>query len=138
MKLFNATRAYVAVFLVYALATFNVAHHSATRVGHPHGSSNPTLLAMAVGSPYCVILLLWLIRRTTNWIERAVLVLSAAFFLTFFLDVLHQLGFVSAAVPSHHAVSFVIICLATLLIGARILQLLTYHRKENGRAGTAL
>jgi hypothetical protein len=69
-----------------------------------------------------------LTRKTTNWIERVVLILSATVFALDATSVLHRLGYFPTNVPSR--ISHWTFFIATVLLGYRTDQILKQQDKR--------
>jgi hypothetical protein len=77
---------------------------------------------------FCAWMLLWLIRRTSNWIERVVLILSAFVFTLDAISTVFRLGFITFSVsPQIPRWTFLA---ATILLGYRTDQVLKYQDKR--------
>jgi hypothetical protein len=75
----------------------------------------------------CVWILLWLIRGTSNWIERVILILGASGFAIDAVSAVHRLGFAFNVSPQVSRWTFLA---ATILLGYRTDQVLKYQDKR--------
>ncbi len=132
MTLFKTTSGYVYAFLGFVLALF-FAVRSSPHVQPTYHSNNflhyfPKLL----GAPFCVFLILRLVKTTSSLIERIVLALCAVFFALFFIQVLHECGYVWVVIPRHRVLVICITALAGGLAGVRLIQVIS-ERHLSGR-----
>jgi hypothetical protein len=75
----------------------------------------------------CAWILLWLTRRTSNWIERVILILGASHFALNVVSAVHRLGFAFYVSPQ---ISRWTLLAATVLLGYRTDQVLKYQDKR--------
>jgi hypothetical protein len=132
MRLFKENKIYAYAFCVYALNALFLLQHSVRK-------STPThkLPAFSVLVLQCICMLLIAviafaaIRKTSNAVEKTVLVLTGIICLLFLLNVISQLGFSWASFPFSHVVFVSISCAAALLAGWRALEVTTSFRRNS-------
>lgn len=135
MGLFKKTSNYVGAFvgyIVWSLIVLPRSNHRATASNISPGATHLVFFSEALGSLYIVFFFLSLVRKTSQPIERLVLVLTAIFFLVFLINIVNIYGYLSLGIPSSHAIAVCIVWVATFFVGIHTLQiLLNRKRKDN-------
>jgi glucan phosphoethanolaminetransferase (alkaline phosphatase superfamily) len=131
MRLFDATSTYVYIFCAYALNALVLLLHT---------TKNPTstlrspdflvLIPMIVGMVFGALLSFVSIRKTSSRIEKTVLILTGALCVLFLIGVLPKVGYEWANFPFSHAIFVIVSCIAAVLTGIRVFQLVRFS-KEN-------
>jgi hypothetical protein len=122
MRLFDATSTYVYIFGAYALNSLFLLVHLRSPASLHGPPSLVVLLPKAVGMICGVAITFASMRKTTSFIERIVLVLTGLLCVFVLVGVLPELGYRWAAFPFSRMLFVVISCLATVLVGIRVLQ----------------
>jgi hypothetical protein len=124
MRLFKATSTYVYIFCAYVLNAIVLLLHS---VKSSPSSHNPAdllvLIPMIVGMLAGAVMSFFSIRHTSIFVEKSVLILTGLLCLLFVISTLPGLGYEWAAFPFSRPLFIVISCVAAVLVGARVLQL---------------
>jgi hypothetical protein len=84
-------------------------------------------IELVFGPLLCAWILLWLIRGTSNWIERVILILGASYFALSVISAVHRFGFAFYVSPQISRWTFLA---ATVLLGYRTDQVLKYQDKR--------
>lgn len=123
MNLFKSTRAYVLAFLCYVVAALLTLSRLEAAAKAPLPQSALLLTPKVAGTTLCIVLLLRLLNKTISALERAALLLSAAFFGLYLCDVLREIGWSSLVIPSERALSAFIASAAAIIAGWRLSQM---------------
>jgi len=123
MKAAMKTRWYVWIFCFYLGSTLHTILRRGSSAPLPH--LDPSFFAffeLILAPLFCVWIVFWLTRATTNWIERAILILNAIVFVLGVASALHRLGYFPTYISPRisHWTFFV----ATVLLGYRTDQVL--------------
>jgi hypothetical protein len=123
-------RGYVWVFCLYLSATVDwLCHLNRTvRPSHADRSFFFTLFPSIIGPLLLALMFLLLMRETENWVEKAVLILSAMTFGFSAVFALHQFEYIAIGVP--RALSGLSLFIATALSGYRTDQILKQQDKR--------
>lgn len=131
MRLFDATSTYVYIFCMYALnALFLLLHSTKSPISSHRSLDLLVLVPMVVGMMFGAFLSFVSIQKTSNIIEKAVLILTGILCLLFLISVLPQVGYEWANFPFSHAIFVIVSCVAAVLTGIRVFQLVRFS-KEN-------
>src|SRR5215469_3960185 len=127
MSIFKTRRAYVVAFGVYLLGLL-VTIRAFVRYLHMDGGQvhqvrHPSIINI-VTALVCATILVALFRRTDNALEKAAVVLTSVYFLSWVLDVLSGYGYAWMSFGSRLTVSSAMFALATILVGVRTVQVL--------------
>jgi hypothetical protein len=129
MKPVIKTRWYVWIFCFYLESTLHWILKRSSNA--PPAHLDPSFFAFfdLIFAPlFCVWILFWFARATTNWVERAVLILSAIVFSLDVASALHRFGYIAFYVlPQISGWTFLA---ATILLGYRTDQVLKYQDKR--------
>jgi len=131
MQIFKTTRGYALVFCAYAFIALATLHNLFRKSGAPITHSPfSTQLPAIVGMLCCAIVLPGLLRKTSNSLERVVLVLTEAICLLWLANVLPKVGLAWAAIPHEHYFSAILVCAVTLLAGVRVLEVVRQPKAD--------
>lgn len=118
MKRIIKTRWYVWIFCFYLASTIHWMLKGDSSVSTSHlDLSFFTFFDLIFMRLYCIWMVLWLTRATTNWVERVFLVLNAIVFALSVALTLHRLGYFSPDISPQ--ISSWIFFVATVLLGYR-------------------
>jgi hypothetical protein len=119
------TRWYVWIFCFFLGSTLHTILRRGSSTPLPHlDPSFFTFFELIFAPLFCVWIVLWLTRATTNWIERAVLILNAIGFALSVASALHRLGYFQLYVSPR--ISHWTFFATTVLLGYRTDQVLKY------------
>ena len=123
MRIFKTTRGYALVFCAYALVALATVHNLFRNSGPlvTHSTFSIQLPAI-VGMLCCAIVLPGLLRKTTNTLEKVILILTEVVCLLWLVNVLAKVGLAWAAIPCERYCSATLVCVAALLAGARLVD----------------
>ena len=131
MRLFDATSTYVYIFCAYALNALFLLLHSTNSPMSSHRSPDfLVLVPMIVGMTFGASLSFVSTRKTSSMIEKTVLILTGVLCLLFLISVLPKAGYEWANFPFSHAIFVTVSCVAAVLTGIRVFQLVRFS-KEN-------
>lgn len=123
MQIFKTTRGYALVFCAYVFIALATLHNLFRNPGAPITHSPlSTQIPAIIGMLCCAIALPGLLRKTSNTLERVVLVLTEAVCLLWLANVLPKVGLAWAAIPYEHYFSATLVCVAALLAGIRLVD----------------
>jgi glucose uptake protein GlcU len=125
----KTVRGYVWVFCLYLSSTVEWLSHLNRTIRPPHVDRSFffTLFPNALGPVVLALIFLLLLRETENWVEKAVLILSAMTFVFSAVFALHQFGYIAMSSP--HSLSGLSFFIATALLGYRTDQILKQQDK---------
>ncbi len=132
MRLFDATSTYVYIFCAYALNALVLLLHSTKGPISSHRTPDLLILVpMIAGMMFGALLSFVSIRKTSSLIEKGVLILTGVLCLLFLVSVLPEIGYEWANFPFSHAIFVIISCVAAVLVGIRVLQLVRFSRNSS-------
>jgi hypothetical protein len=132
MRLFDATSTYVYIFCAYALNALVLLFHSTKGSMSSHRPPDLLVLVpMIVGMMLGALLSFSSIRKTSNLIEKSVLILTGAICLLFLVGALPEIGYEWANFSFSHAAFVIVSCVAAVLVGVRVLQLVRFSRNSS-------
>jgi hypothetical protein len=120
-RFFEAPRSYALVFAAYFfnfLLVLRVLDRSRLGLATP---VRPSIVNLGMAL-CCAAFFLMLLKATQNGMERTILVLSALFFVHWFLDVLSADGYSWATIPHSLGIAAADCALVTALVGIRAIQ----------------
>ncbi len=121
MQIFKTTRGYALVFSAYAFIALATLHNLFRKPGASITHSPfSTQIPEIVGMLCCAIVLPGLLRKTSNTIERVVLILTEVVCLLWLANVLPKAGLDWAVIPYEHYFSATLVCASALLAGVRL------------------
>jgi hypothetical protein len=125
MQIFKTIRGYALVFCAYALVALATVHNLFRNPGPSVTHSTFSIqLPAIVGMLCCAIVLPGLLRKTTNTLEKVVLVLTEAVCILWLVNVLAKVGLAWAAIPHERYFFASLVCVAALLAGVRLVDVL--------------
>jgi hypothetical protein len=124
MRLFRAKRTYVYIFCVYAVNALLLSVHGVRRSMPTHRAPLLSIVVpQVIGMLFLAALASVATRRTSSFLEKCVLGLTAIICLLFVAGVMHDYGYY-LPLPLHSRSVFVAAsCAAALLAGWRMLQI---------------
>jgi hypothetical protein len=134
MTIFETLRAYAIALGLYILSSLYMLH-AVTKRASPSSSSathHPSVVNLLVAL-FCVIFFFSVLKRSSNVLEKIVMVVSSLFFVLWALSILSEYGYAWATVPQNSMVSLGVCVLATILVAVRTLQLVTGDRHHSQR-----
>lgn len=132
MRLFKAKGLYIYVFCVYAInALFLLFHHGKKSTPTDGAVGLSIALPQVIGMLFLAVVASLATRRTSSVLERCVLILTSIICLLFVASVLPKFGY-NPPRPLHDYSIFVAVsCLAALLAGWRMLQLVMTDKRND-------
>jgi hypothetical protein len=132
MTIFESLRAYAIALGVYFLSSLYMLHAVTKRASASSSSAthHPSVVNLLVAL-FCVVFFLSVLKRSSNILEKVVMVVSSLFFALWVLSILSAYGYGWAAVPQNMMVSVAVCVLATILVAVRTLQLVTGDRQHS-------
>jgi glucan phosphoethanolaminetransferase (alkaline phosphatase superfamily) len=132
MRLFDATSTYVYIFCAYALNALVLLLHTTKNPTSSHGSPDLLVLVpMILGMVFGALLSFVSIRKTSSRLEKTVLILTGVLCLLFLISVLPKAGYEWANFPFSHAIFVIVSCIAAVLTGIRVFQLVRFSKENN-------
>jgi hypothetical protein len=132
MRLFKETSTYVYIFLAYALnALFLLLHSAKEPLASPKPPDLLVFIPMIVGMMAGAVMSFVSIRNTSIFVEKGVLILTGLLCLLFVISTLPRLGYGWAAFPFSRPLFIVISCVAAVLVGVRVLQLVRFSKDRS-------
>lgn len=123
MRLFRAKTTYIYVFCVYAANAWFLLRHAVKKSIAVHRTPFlPIVLPQVIGMLLLAVLAFLAMRRTSNGLEKFVLVLTGIICLLFVAGVLPEYGYNLPDSLHLHSLFVAASCAAALLAGWRMLQ----------------
>jgi hypothetical protein len=121
MQIFRTTRAYVIAFCAYAFNALSSLHHLLSASGQrvtrtPSSSQYPVLAAMLV----CALILPGFVGKTSNPLERIVILLTEVVIVLGLINVLPEYGLTWAVIPLERYLSASAVFAAAVFAGVRL------------------
>jgi hypothetical protein len=133
MQIFETIRAYVLAFCAYAFVALATVHNLFRSTG-PSVTPSPFSIQFPaiVGMLCCAIVLPGLLRKTTNTLEKVVLILTEAVCLLWLANMLPKIGLAWAAIPHEPSFSALLVSAAAVLVGVRLFEVMRQRKADQG------
>jgi hypothetical protein len=122
MRIFQTLRAYVLAFVAYLASLLIMIRAFEKQSTLAEGAAKHPSIIKVIVAMFCSIFFLSLFKRSRNFLERIVLIVSSLFFILWTLETLSGYGYGWAVIPNNLTVSLTVCAVATAIAGIRTVQ----------------
>ena len=121
--MFESKRAYNIAFTVYLLCLLAMIYETVKATPMPLGYSAPrSSFTKMLAAITCLVFFMSVLNRSSDALEKSVLILSSLFFLLWASDSAAASGYQWAYIPNNLMISTIILAFATAIVGLRAIQ----------------
>ena len=132
MRLFQDKKMYIYIFCAYAMIVLSLLPHTARRSAPTHeGAVLSIVIPQTIGMSLLALLASLAVCKTTNILEKWALILTAIICLLSVVSVFPKFGYSVPGLLIDHFAFLTVSCAATILVGWRMLQVVTDRRNEH-------